>query len=161
MNGNTEKEKMDRVVSGVSSLRGLLISNRFLAIILVILQVYFAFNSYRNYTPLYIILLDLLFPLILEGAFKSRAADEASLPFPLLRKKYGFTGSKKKALSYGFLLNVVLIFAWRYGYIANEVAFENAESLPVAVMIAYVTVRLVVWIFYYLSFKFFPAKIMK
>ncbi len=154
---------MAAVTNGISAMRGLLISNRFLALVLIVVQLFFIFNGIRLFSPLYIILLDLAFPMIMEGLIKNRTIQkpEDDLPLPLLRKKYHYSGLASKALSFGFLLNVVMLIAWHYNYTSNPPEQEMLRGLPSLILIAYVVVRLFIWAFYLLMFRKFPHKLMK
>ncbi len=162
-NENKRSGEMTAVTNGISAMRGLLISNRFLALVLVVVQLGFIFSGFRLFSPLYIILLDLAFPMIMEGLIKSRTEPktEDDLPLPLLRKKYRYSATASKALSFGFLLNVVMLIAWHYNFTANPPEQEMLRGLPSLILIAYVVVRLCIWAFYLLMFKKFPHKLMK
>ncbi len=158
-----DKASMTRVTNGISAMRGLLISSRFLIALTAIIQFLYIINKIRLYSPLYILLLALIFPMIMEGMIKGHAnmGDEEDLPLPLLRKKYGFSFAKSKAHSFAFLLNVIMLIAWHYNYTVNPPEQEALKSLPAAILIAYVLVRLLLWLFYLLMFKFAPTKLMK
>jgi hypothetical protein len=155
------KNEMTGITNSISNLRGLLISNRLLAILCAISQIYLIVIGQRIFSPLYIIVTDLLLPMILEGFLSNDPDNEKKedLPLPLLRKKYSFSFKRCKALSYGFLLNVILIIAWHYNFSKYDVS--PIRSIPSAVLLAYVSVRVMVWFVYLLIFKFFPSKLMK
>ncbi|MCR5585706.1 MAG: hypothetical protein K6F63_09780 [Lachnospiraceae bacterium] len=153
--------EMTGITNSISNLRGLLISNRLLAVLCAVSQIYLIVIGYKIFSPLYILVTDLLLPMILEGFMNNGSENKQNeeLPLPLLRKKYNFSFKRGKALSYGFLLNVVLLIAWHYNFAKYEVSLMR--SLPSAVLFAYVATRVVIWIVYLLIFKFFPSKLMK
>ncbi len=157
------KTAMPKVTNAISAMRGLLVSNRFLALLLVCVQLYYVFNHIRLYSALYILLLDLVFPMIMDGMIRGHSApqNEDDLPLPLLRKKYRYNAVAAKALSFGFLLNIIMLIAWHYNYRTNPPEQDFLQSLPAAILIAYVCVRLLVWIFYLLVFRYAPSKLMK
>ncbi len=153
---------MTKVTNGISMLKGLRVSALFLLILLAASQIYMIVMRFKLYSPLYILLLVLFFPMIMEGILNSKGAtDESGLPLPMLRKKYKFTFSKTKAHSYSFLLNIVLLIAWHYNFTVRPPEIEILRSFPSGILFGYVAVRLVVWIAYLLIFKFAPARLMK
>ncbi len=161
LNKTTDTAAMTRVTRDISAMRSLLISNRFIALILAAVQLYYIFNGIRLYTALYILLTDLLFPMIMEGLIKGKLPQNDDLPLPMLRKKYRYTPAASKALSTGFLLNIVMMIAWHYNYTINPPEQEMLQSLPSALLFAYVAVRVIIWISYLLLFKYTPDKLMK
>ncbi|MCR5824182.1 MAG: hypothetical protein K6G60_07120 [Lachnospiraceae bacterium] len=158
-----KNSEMTKVTNSISMMRGLLVSNRFLAVLLAVVQVYYVVNKIMLFSPLYILLLDLLFPMIMEGMMKGHAnvKAEEDLPLPLLRKKYRYTALASKALSFGFLLNVIMLIAWHYNYRIKPPEIEMLKAFPLVIISAYVLVRLVIWFFYLLMFKFSPSTLMK
>ena len=148
-----------RTTNSISNLRSLIISNRLLALLCAVTQIFLIVTEKKLFSPLYVIFADLLFPFVFEGFVKNGNEEKKEeLPLPLLRKKYNFYPARLRAFSYGFLLNVVLLIAWHYNFAKYE---SPIRSLPSAVLFAYVLTRIVVWLVYLAIFKFAPSKLMK
>lgn len=135
----------DLLIRRIANYRGLLVSNRFLMVLAVILQTVFFFSHYKNATPFIIFFVLVIFPIVAEALIKKNPSDEASLPLPSLRQRYGYTKFKCDAQSLTFLFAVLCIIAWRYSYKSLAPGLEWVRSLPFVIMFAYILVRLLVW----------------
>lgn len=161
MENNTKftKKEIDHFLYNLSSFMGLKISGYFLSGMLFISQIYFVINSYKNFSTLYILVSNLLLPLILEESFKKEKSS-LSLPFPMLSEKYRFSYAIKKARTYGFIVNLIFLFAWCISYTEKEVAFLPAAYVSLGILVFYIIIRIVVWLGFLVVFKICPTKMM-
>lgn len=161
MENNTKftKKEINHFIYNLSSFMGLKISCYFLSGALFLAQIYFVINSYRNFSALYILVANLLLPLILEESFKKEKVPGA-LPFPMLAEKHRFSYASKKAKTYGFIVNLIFLLAWCLNYAEKEIAFLPAPFISLGILVVYIIVRIIVWLGFLVGFKVCPMKMM-
>lgn len=156
---------MDKVLARIASFISLKLTNIIIVIFLGAIQVYFAFNGYINFSPLYVLFFVLISPFCISS-FLGRSDEnrkkleelEKDWPFPELRKKHHYTSLTFKGQSYTFVITVILCGIWNYRTTAPSLpGFDFALVAPMLVLIVYVAVRLFTWIVFLAIFRFFPT----
>ena len=141
------------------------ISNTVVILFLFGLQLVFVFFGYQNYSPVYILFATLIAPyllsLVLDRGQQKNKDSEKKESYPELRKKLGYSDLKYTCQSYTFLMTVVLLILWHFRMRGVETAFAQAPAMPVLTLFIYAAVRIAVWLFYLILFRFFPFKAFK
>lgn len=156
---------MDRTLSRIASLVSLKITNVVLGIYLAGIELFFVLYGYRNFSPVYIILLVIVTPWLLSaflkgsnGKMNKASAEIDSLPFPELRKKHKYSPASFYTYSYGFMIILAAMLIWHFKTTAASLPdFDFALQVPVLSIGIYAATRLVTWLFYFIMFKFFPT----
>ena len=153
---------MDRTLARLASFFSLKISNIVIMLFLLASQIFFMWFKYYNFSPVYVLFATLislfLIQIIMENSLKKPADDDS---FTELKKKIGYTPTKYKVQSYTFLITVIIIIIWYYKIVSADISFEPSKQIPIIALIVYVSVRLIIWFFSYIAFRFFPMKFLK
>lgn len=120
--------------------------------------------GYRTATPLYITLACMVLPSLIHGAFYGQSdkkkEKEASLPFPLFRKKYHYVSTKHSAMRLGHLFVIIMFAAWHISFRGTD-SPAYLTSIPGVFAILSLCIRLGVTVFYRIYFKQNPIKAMR
>ncbi len=156
---------MDRTISRFSTFMSLKLSNAVVILFLFALQLVFVFFDYRNFSPVYILFATLIAPfllsLVLDRGQNKNKDSQKKESYPELRKKLGYTDLKYQCQSYTFLMTVILLILWYFRMRGVEAVFSPASQMPVLTLFIYAAVRIAVWLFYLILFRFFPFKAFK
>lgn len=156
---------MDRTISRFSTFMSLKLSNAVVILFLFALQLVFVFFDYRNFSPVYILFATLIAPfllsLVLDRGQNQNKDSQKKESYPELRKKLGYTDLKYQCQSYTFLMTVILLILWHFRMRGVEAVFSPASQMPVLTLFIYAAVRIAVWLFYLILFRFFPFKAFK
>ncbi|MBO7335336.1 MAG: hypothetical protein J6U42_00180 [Lachnospiraceae bacterium] len=156
---------MDRTISRFSTFMSLKLSNTVVILFLFALQLVFVFFGYQNYSPVYILFATLIAPfllsLVLDRGQDKKKDSQKKESYPELRKKLGYSDLKYQCQSYTFLMTVILLILWHFRMRGVEAVFSPASSMPVLTLFIYAAVRIAVWLFYLILFRFFPFKAFK
>ncbi len=156
---------MDHTLARIASFISMKLTNIIFIIYISALQLFYIFVGYRNFSPLYILLIALIAPfcvtLFLQRSdeSKKKAEDEdKNLPFPELRKKHNFNRFTFKGQTYTFVMIVILHIIWSIRTVEPSLeGFMFALIAPKLSLIVYVGVRLLSWVIILAIFRFFPT----
>lgn len=156
---------MDHTLARIASFISMKLTNIIFIICTAALQLFYIVMGYRNFSPLYILLIAFIAPYCISMFFrrsdenaKKAEEEDKSLPFPELRRKHGFNRFTFKGQTYTFVMIVVLHIIWSIRTVEPSLpGFMFALIAPKLSLIVYVGVRLLSWLIFLVIFRFFPT----
>lgn len=157
------KRELNLCLNRLASYRGVVLSCRSLAVMLIVSFLVLAFGSGKTLAPLYIVLTLGLLPPFLSSVisaskrYQNKYGDELSKPlFPLLQRKYNFSELRFLSLNLTYIIILLLLLTWRIHYILFPSTSVFLCYLPVFIIGISLLLRILCTVGYLIYFRLFP-----